>query len=417
MTLYVCGINHKTAPVAIREKIVFDQGALRDDLRTLIALPGVHEGLLLSTCNRTEIYCVADDIHLLKTWVSERFYVDIKLLSDYWYVHSDAQAIRHAMRVGCGLDSMVIGETEILGQMKHAFMNACYAETAGPFLERLFPRVFSVAKKVRTSSEVGACPVSLAAMAVKLVKQKFTTLTQEELSNKTVLLIGSGETIALTARHLFANTIKNIIIASRNIEKAAFLAEQFSGVAVELQHLYEHLPKADVVISATSSSLPIVSKTALEKVLPNKPLLLVDIAVPRDIEPEVAELPGVQLYSIDDLKDLLDENKRTRAHAANKAEEMVKQYVDDFVKWIASLDAGSIIKAYREHVETMCDEELAKASLAIDKGLDPKQALHMLARNLTNKYLHKPSVNMRKASFDGRTDLLELTYELFDIAS
>lgn len=410
MTLYVCGINHKTAPLTIREKVVFDQQQLPDDLQTLIELPGMHEGLLLSTCNRTEIYCVTDDVAQVKTWIADRFYLNADLLSDYWYVHHDADAIRHAMRVACGLDSMVIGETEILGQMKHAFMKACYADAIGPFLERLFPRVFNVAKKVRTTSEVGACPVSLAAMAVRLVQQK-----QEDIVNKTVLLIGSGETIALTARHLFAKNIKNLIIASRSLEKAAFLAEQFSGKAIELQHLYEHLPNVDVVISATTSSLPIITKGALEKILYGKPLFFVDIAVPRDIEPEVAELPDVQLYTIDDLKELVDENKRSRAHAANKAEEMVQQHVDDFVKWIASLDANSIITAYREHVEAIRDDELAKAMLAIDKGLEAKQVLQMLARNLTSKYLHKPSVNMRKASFDGRMDLLELTYELFDI--
>lgn len=410
MTLYVCGINHKTAPVTIREKVVFDQHQLHEALKALIELPGTPEGLILSTCNRTEIYCVTEDLGQLQTWLSDLFYLNKDILSDYWYVHQDAHAIRHAMRVASGLDSMVIGETEILGQMKQAFMKASYAESIGPFLERLFSRVFSVAKKVRTTSEIGACPVSLAAMAVRLVKQK-----QEDLANKTVLLIGSGDTIALTARHLFASNVKQLIIASRNIEKAAFLAEQFSGVAIELQALYKYLPKADVVISATASSLPIVTKGALDKVYEHRPLLFVDIAVPRDIEPEVMELPGVQLYGIDDLKELVDENKRSRAHAANKAEEMIQEHVDDFIKWVASLDVSSIIKAYREHIEAIAIEELEKATAAINKGLDAKQALHMLARNLTSKYLHKPSVNMRKASFDGRMDLLELTYELFDI--
>lgn len=412
MTLYVCGINHKTAPITIREKIVFDQHQLHEALQALMDLPGTTEGLILSTCNRTEIYCVAEDLEPLKNWLGDHFYLDHDILSEYGYVHRDADAVRHAMRVACGLDSMVLGETEILGQMKQAFVRASYADSIGPFLERLFSRVFNVAKKVRTSSEMGACPVSLAAMAVRLVKER-----QEDIVNKTVLLIGSGDTIALAARHLFANNIKKLIIASRNLEKARFLVEQFSGKAIELQDLYEHLPSADVVISATASSLPIVTRGALEKVHQNKSLLLLDLAVPRDIEAEVAGLVGVQLYSIDDLKDLVDENKRNRAHAANKAEEMIQAHVDDFVKWVASLDATSIIKAYREHVEALADEELSKATLAVDKGLEPKQALQMLARNLTSKYLHKPSVNMRKASFDGRIDLLELTYELFDIES
>lgn len=410
MTLYACGINHKTASVAIREKVVFDPTTLDNDLQELFAQPYLHEVLILSTCNRTEIYCVADETDSLKAWFTDRFGLSADILDEFWYAYHDAEAVRHAMRVACGLDSMVIGETEILGQMKHAYMKASYAGSVGAFLEKLFSRVFHVAKKVRTTNEIGACPVSLASMAVKLIKQQLG-----DASEKTILLLGAGETAALTARHLFADNIKNLIVASRNIEKAAFLTEQFSGQAIALQDLYEHLPKADVVITATASSLPVVTKGALEKVYNGKPLLCVDVAVPRDVEPDVAELPGVTLFSIDDLKDIIDENMRSRAHSANKAEEVVKQHVKEFVKWIASLDASSIIKAYREHVESIRDEELAKALLALEKGAATEDVLPLLARNLTNKFLHKPSVNMRKAGFDGRMDLLELTYELFEL--
>ena len=355
---------------------------------------------------------MADDAETVKLWICDHCQLNPDILNDYWYVHHDAEAVRHAMRVACGLDSMVLGEPEILGQMKHAFMKACYADSVGAFLERLFPRVFNVAKKIRTNSEIGACPVSLASMAVKFIHQHL-----ENLSQKTILLLGAGETIALTVRHLFADGCEKLIIASRNLEKAEFLTEQFAGQAIELKDLYDHIDKVDVVISATASSLPIVTKGALQKVLHDHALLFVDLAVPRDIEVEVAELAQVSLYSIDDMKTMIQNNMRHRAHAANMAEDVVKQHVNDFVKWIASLDASSIIKAYRQHVENIRDEELAKATLALEKGADADQVLQMLARNLTNKYLHKPSVNMRKAGFDGRMDLLELTYELFDIES
>lgn len=412
MTLYVCGLNHKTAPLAIREKIAFNHNQLEKECQLLIAQADVHEVLILSTCNRSEIYTVCDDITLIQQWVCDYFKINADILSDYWYVHHDADAVRHAMRVACGLDSMVIGETEILGQMKHAYMKACCADSVGAFLERLFPRVFSVAKKVRTNSEIGACPVSLASMAVKFIKEQRADLTQ-----KTILLLGAGETTALTMRHLFAEGCKHFVVASRNKEKAEFLTEKMGGIAVELKDLYEHIARADVVISATASSLPIVTRGALEKAAPAKAMLIVDLAVPRDIEVEVSDIANVDLFSIDDLKAMITENMRSRAHAANMAEGVVKQHVEDFTKWISSLDASSIIKAYREHVETMRDQELAKALLALQKGADAEQVLQLLARNLTNKYLHKPSVNMRKAGFDGRMDLLELSYALFDIES
>jgi len=417
MTLITLGLNHKTTPVEMRERLAFTPENLSSAVKSLSELECVSEAAILSTCNRTELYCSSkpcdsskNDRELVE-WFSQYHGFSPGELNDHLYLHHDAESIRHALSVASGLDSMVLGEPQILGQMKQAYAQANELGTMGTMLGKLFQHAFSAAKQVRTDTEIGSSPVSVAFAAVNLSKQIFG-----ELDDLTALMIGAGETIELAAQHLHSKNIKHIIIANRTIERAQGLADKFNGEAIALPQIPEYLYKADIVISSTASPLPILGKGAVEKALKrrkHKPMFMVDIAVPRDVEPEVGELDDVYLYTVDDLQEIIEENLESRQQAAEKAYEIVDVQVQNFLDWQRSLKAVDVIREIREHTEELSKEVLDKAVKQIAQGKDTEEVLNFLARSLTNKFLHQPSIELRQASLDNRHDLIEHTRSMF----
>ena len=338
MTLLALGINHQTAPVSLRERVAFADDRLPSALAALRALPSIREAALLSTCNRTEIYAVADDEgHALGDWLA-RHHDDASELHAYLYWHYDANAVRHLFRVATGLESMVLGEPQILGQVKDAYAFARDAHTLKTPLERLFQNTFAVAKRVRSDTRIGANPVSVAFTAVRLAERVFA-----DLAEACVLLIGAGETIELAARHLTEAKVRRLIVANRTLDNAQTLATRFGGYAIALCDLGKHLAEADVVIASTASREPVLLREQVAAAIAarrRKPMFLVDIAVPRDIEPSVADLEDVYLYTIDDLRQVIDENLRSRREAAREAEAMIELSVEHFMRAAPHQRAG-----------------------------------------------------------------------------
>ena len=415
MPLLAFGINHKTAPVAIRERVAFAPPQVSDALKELSTLPAVQEAAILSTCNRTEIFCYLEEneSRAVVDWFQHYHKLKGEEIEPYIYLYPDQFAVRHLLRVAAGLDSMILGEPQILGQMKEAYLAALQAGTVGTLLGRLFQHTFSVAKQVRTDTAIGSSPVSVAFAAVSLAKQIFS-----DLSKHSALLIGAGETIELTARHLHEHGIGRIVIANRTVEKAHALASEFGGYAIALGDIPNHLAEADLVISSTASQLPILGKGAIERAVKqrkHRPMLMIDIAVPRDIEPEAGDLEDIYLYTVDDLQEIIQEGLRSRQEAAKQAEEIIEHQVAHFMGWLRSLDAVATIRTFRDNAEYLREQELAKAKRLLARGVPADEVLAQLARTLTNKLIHAPSVHMRQAGFEGRSEVLEIARELFDL--
>jgi glutamyl-tRNA reductase len=413
MAFIALGINHKTASVDVRERVAFTPEQLVEALQQLCQRTSSREAAILSTCNRSELYLEQDDLSAdeVLAWLASYHQLSLDELRACAYIHADDEAVRHMMRVASGLDSMVLGEPQILGQMKSAFAVAREAGTLGPLLGRLFQATFSTAKTVRTDTAIGENPVSVAFAAVSLAKQIFADLHRSQ-----ALLIGAGETISLVARHLHDQGIKRIVVANRTLERASNLAEQFGAHAVLLADIPAELVNSDIVISSTASQLPILGKGAVERALKqrkHKPIFMVDIAVPRDIEPEVGELDDVYLYTVDDLHEVIAENLKSRQGAAQAAEELVAVGAQDFMQRLRELAAVDVLKAYRQQAERLRDEELNKALRLLNNGSSAEDVLALLARGLTNKLLHAPSVQLKKFSADGRVDALGVAQELF----
>ena len=415
MTLLAVGLNHKTAPVDIRERIAFGPDILAGALRSLAEDPALSEGAILSTCNRTEIYCVLNGSRResVVDWLARFHGIEAVRLSPYLFTHVDRAAITHLLEVASGLDSMVLGEPQILGQVKTAFQTACDHGTAGKLLGRLFQHTFAVAKQVRTDTAIGTSPVSVAFAAVSLARQIFT-----DLKDQTALLIGAGETIELAARHLRQQGVGRIIVANRTVERAHALAAEFEGYAIALTELGTHLPEADIVISSTASPIPVLGKGTVERALKarrHRPVFMVDIAVPRDIEPEVAELDDVYLYTVDDLKDVVEDGLRSRQAAAAAAREIIEFHATDFLAWLRSLDAVDLIQDFRRGAEDIRDQVLAQARRRLEAGKPADEVLNFLANTLTNKFLHAPSARLRQAGREGEAELLDAANALFDL--
>lgn len=415
MQLVAYGVNHTTAPVDIRENIAFNAETLPGALNALKAAPGVVEAVIVSTCNRTEIYCHLEDEDAIDVgeWLHQYHRAQAKTLDNYLYQHQGNDVIRHLLRVACGLDSMVLGEPQILGQIKTAYSDALHHDSVGKSLGRLFQHAFTVAKQVRTDTAIGNSPVSVAFAAVSLAKQIFSNL-----ADSTALLIGAGETIELAARHLYDNGIGRIIIANRTIERAHHLATQVEGYAINLSEMPAHISEADIVISSTASQLPILGKGAVERALKERkrrPIFMVDIAVPRDIEPEVGNLEDIYLYCVDDLYDIIEENLQSRRDAASQAEEIIDSQVEHFISWLRTQDAVPIIRAIRENAEEESNHLLKKAKKQLEQGSPPEQVLDELARTLTNKLLHEPSRQLRQSGSDVDNNLIEAARNLFNL--
>ncbi|OAI12051.1 glutamyl-tRNA reductase [Methylomonas lenta] len=415
MTLLAVGINYNTAPVAVRERLAFPADVLDITLKNLRNVRDISEAAILSTCNRTEFYChtSSDDQAALINWIADTKIIKPAEFTPYLYSFKDSQSIRHMFRVACGLDSMILGEPQILGQMKTAYHAANQAGTLGRNLSKLFHHTFSAAKKVRTDTAIGSSPVSVAFAAVQLAQQIF-----DKLSDQTALLIGAGETIELTARHLYQHGIGRIIIANRTYDKAHALATQFNGYAIALNEIPNHLAEADIVVSSTASQLPILGKGRVESAIKkrkHKPMFMVDLAVPRDIEAEVAQLPDVYLYTIDDLQNAVNQNMDTRRRAAEQAEEIIDTQVEHFLSWLRSQGAQETIRDFRTQAEITRDEVLQKALVQLNNGTSADEVLQRLAHTLTNKLIHTPCVQLRDAGANDRHDLIAASREIFKL--
>jgi len=413
MPILALGINHDSAPVEVRERVAFAPEVMPSALAEARAALHSPELAILSTCNRTEIYADASPEAVLQ-WVAQYHQVPLEQLSGCHYHYLDESAVRHMMQVACGLDSLVLGEPQILGQMKSAYAVAREAGSVGSTLHNVFQQVFSVAKRVRTETAIGENPVSVAFAAVSLASRIFTDLREQ-----TALLIGAGETIELVARHLLDKGVKKLIVANRTLHRAQQLAETFGAEAILLADIPEYLPRADIVISSTASQLPILGKGAVESALKqrrHRPVFMVDIAVPRDIEPQVAKLDDVYLYTVDDLRGVIDEGRRLREKAAESAHVIVDEAAHGFMREQRSLRAVDSIRSYRQQSQSVSKEELEKALIQLRAGGDPEQLLEQLARGLTNKLIHAPTVALRQATAEGDLERLRIAREIIGLA-
>lgn len=418
MNVIVFGINHNSAPLELRERVAFVPEQMHLALHDVVTRAGVPEVTILSTCNRTEIYGVGEDdaSHMseaVREWLAAYHHLDVAELAGCSYCYQGRDALSHMMQVASGLDSMVLGEPQILGQMKSAFSQAVDAGTAQRMMHRVFSQVFSVAKKVRTDTAIGENPVSVAYAAVNLTQHVFSKLSQ-----CTALLIGAGETIELVALHLREKGIKRIVIANRTLERARLLGEQLQAEAVLLSDIPQYLVDADIVVASTASQLPILGKGAVESALKkrkHRPVVMVDIAVPRDIEPQVADLADVYLYSVDDLREIVEQNKRSRQDEARKADQIILDAVVDWEAQLRSLDAVDTVKEYRAMAEQLRDAELERALRQLSRGDSAEKVLEQLAKGLTNKLLHSPTTQIKEAGAKGRSDLVNWARELFQL--
>ncbi|EPC03769.1 glutamyl-tRNA reductase [Litchfieldella anticariensis FP35 = DSM 16096] len=406
MTLLALGINHKTAAIEVREQVAFTPTQLETALAELRALPEVREAAVLSTCNRTELYCVtsAEGEQAIFEWLSRFHNLSVEQLTRSAYHYQDGEAARHLMRVAVGLDSMVLGEPQILGQLKEAYQSARQYQGLGGELERLFQHTFAVAKQVRTETGIGENPVSVAYAAVSLASRIF-----DDFSHQRALLIGAGETIELVARHLREAGIRELIVANRTRERAELLAGEFAGQAITLNEIPHALERADIVISSTAAPLPILGKGMVERAIKkrrHRPIFMVDIAVPRDIEPQVGELSDVFLYTVDDLHEVIEENRRHRQVAADQAEVLIEHGVGHWQHERRVRGAGDLIRRYREQGEALRAAVEAQALAQLAKGDDPEKVVARLARQLSNKLMHGPTTRLREASGAERHDII-----------
>ena len=414
MGILAFGINHTTASVDLRGRVAFAPEMVVESLQqALEQLPG-GEIALLSTCNRTEIYFhgEASDEQLL-SWLSDCKGVALEQLRDCYYCYRDQQAVRHIMCVASGLDSLVLGEPQIFGQIKSAYAVGREAGTVATNLNQVFQSVFAAAKRVRSETAIGQNPVSVAYASVSLAEQIFA-----DLKDVHALLIGAGETIELVARHLRDKQVGSITVANRTLSRAQELAADFSANAILLSDIHDHLPQADIVISSTASQLPVLGKGAVESALKkrrHKPMFMVDIAVPRDIEPEVETLDDVYLYTVDDLQEVIQGNLRARQTAADVAQVIIDQEADGWSRQQRSLAVVDTIRAFRNSVDKIRVEEVAKALQSLERGQASESVIETLARNLTNKLMHKPTTILKQASEEGRDDTINATQDLFGL--
>jgi glutamyl-tRNA reductase len=406
MGLVALGFNHITAPVELRERVAFPPQQLPDALRDMRAELELPELAILSTCNRTELYCwtPSGDHAPLLGWVGDYHQLDLRRLQHASYLYRDTEAVKHSMRVAAGLDSMVLGEPQILGQIKDAWDLARDAGTFGPELERLSQHTLVTAKRVRTDTDIGRHPVSVAYAAVSLGQQIFA-----DLSSSHALLVGAGETVELVAQHLRQAGVSRMTIANRTLSRAREVAAPLGADAVLLSDLPTVLPRADVVITSTAADLPVLGKGMVEQALKarrRRPMFMVDIAVPRDIEPQVAELDDVFLYTIDDLAEIVADNRRSRQEAATEAEALIDQGLAAYLRDVRAREASDTVRSYRGQAEAIAQAELEKHLRRLARGDDAAEVMGRLARSLTNKLIHTPSRELREAAASGRHDVV-----------
>lgn len=437
MALVIAGINHNTATIELREKVAFPPEIVGRAIDQLREMDRVEEIVIVSTCNRTELYLsleLADesagpdlrsgeelareaDLKTIQSqitaWLAHFHQLEAEQVQACSYFHWQEQAVRHLMKVCSGLDSMVLGEPQILGQIKSAYAVSRELEVIGVNLGKVFQDAFSVAKEVRTDTAIGENPVSVAYAAVTLAERIFSNLP-----SLGALLIGAGKTIELVARHLREKGVSRIVVANRTLERAVELGTRFAGHGVLLSEIPEQLVNADIVVSSTNSQLPLLGKGAVEKSFRqrrHRPMLLLDLAVPRDIEPEVGDIPDAYLYTIDDIRGVIDDSVKSRAEAAGEAQQIIERGVAEYLRHVRSLGAVSTLKEFRSRADEIRGLELEKALRALEKGDQPAAVLEALARGITNKLIHSPTVKLKLASSEGRDELIELARELYDL--
>jgi len=413
MPLYALGLNHATAPVKVREQIAFQPDTLGVALRDLIAQPSVKEAAILSTCNRTEVYFSAAEAAPVERWLESFHRVPSESLHPYVYTLAQDRAVSHAFRVASGLDSMVLGEPQILGQMKHAVRSAEAAGALGLILNRLFQRTFAVAKDVRTNTDIGSASISMAAAAVKLAERIYPSLAEQQL-----LLIGAGEMIDLAAAHFAAKHPKSITVANRTLERGEQLAARFGANAITLNELPDRLAQFDMIVTSTASSLPILGKGLLERAIKSRrhaPMFIVDLAVPRDVEPEAAELDDLFLYSVDDLANIVKDNLQIRVDALAQAEAMIAEQAQGFLRWLDGRNVIPTLTALQGHHDGLRAAELERARKLLAGGAAPEQVIEQLARGLTNKFLHAPAQALTRAGEAERAQLLAMLHHIYQL--
>ena len=415
MAIFALGINHKTAPVALREQVAFAPEQVSQALRELTMLTSITDAVILSTCNRTELYFngSASQAEQVISWLAQFHALNTNELQPHLYLHQDHAAAEHLMQVASGLDSLVLGEPQILGQVKQAYNQARNAGTINPQFERLFQKTFAVAKQVRTDTDIGANAVSVAFAAVSLAKQIFGNLAKVR-----VLLIGAGETIELVAKHLKEHGAGQLTVANRTYDRAVLLAEQFAASAITLSQVPQQLAEADIVISSTASTLPIVGKGMVEQALKqrkHKPMFLVDLAVPRDIEQQVAELEDAYLYTVDDLQSIVAQNLTNRQQAAEQAKQMISVGVAEFTQWQTLQGNADWVRDYRQRCDTLRNELLAKALNQLASGQDAEKVLAELSVKLTNRLMHSPTKAIRQLVQDDELNKQNMINTLLDL--
>jgi glutamyl-tRNA reductase len=413
MPLYALGLNHSTAPLKVREQVAFQNETLATALRDLLGQPKVKEAAILSTCNRTEVYFNGGDTEPVIDWLEHFHHVPKASLAPYVYTLAQDKAVPHAFRVASGLDSMVLGEPQILGQMKQAVKTAEAAGSLGLVLNRLFQRTFAVAKDVRTQTDIGSASISMAAAAVKLAERIFPSIAAER-----VLLIGAGEMIDLCATHLAARQPRSITVANRTLERGAQLASRVRADAITLNELPERLAQFDIIVTSTASSLPILGKGMLERAIKARrhaPMFIVDLAVPRDVEPEAAELDDVFLYSVDDLSNIVKDSLQIRVDAVREAEAMIAAQAESFLRWLEGRTIVPTITALHGHHDALRAAELERARRLLANGTAPEQVLEQLARGLTHKFLHGPTQALNQAGEAERAQLLALLQRIYHL--
>lgn len=414
MQLFALGVNHTTATVDLREKLNFSNEELPIALRDLVRHTPSEEAVIVSTCNRTELYCSpCRDAGPMIDWLGRFHQIPNDSLLDSLYVHSQEFAVNHLLRVASGLDSMVLGEPQILGQLKTAYRAANQAGTVGTMLGRLFQHSFAAAKQVRTDTAIGSSAVSVAFAAVRLAQQIFG-----KFHARTALLIGAGETIELAARHLHENQLGRMVVANRTLERARGLATEFGGYAITLPEIDAHLAEADIVIASTGSPDPVLRAASVKAAIAqrkHRPMFIVDIAVPRDVEPEAGKLEDVYLYTVDDLNEVIQDNLRGRREAARQAEEIIETQTSHFVHWMRSRDSVDTIRQLRQMTENTKQITLSKAKKMIEAGKSPQEALDYLAHALTNNLLHAPCVELKHAAANGEEEFLASARRLYQL--
>jgi len=403
MQLFTFGVNHQTAPLSVREQVVFHAENLVQALRDLVGRRPIQEAAIISTCNRTEVYCNTEEPRAAIDWLADYHRMKPQQLDQYLYRYTSNDAVKHAFRVASGLDSMVLGEPQILGQFKQAVRTAESAGTLGLVLNKLFQRTFSVAKSVRSETDIGASTISMASAAVSLAERIYPSI-----SGQNILFVGAGEMIELCAAHFAARHPRNVTFANRTEARAQQLAERFVGRVASLNDLPTQLPLYDIVVSCTASPLPIIGKGVVESALKarkHRPMLMFDLAVPRDIEPEVGTLDDVFMYAVDDLGKIASEGLDVRRKAVAQAEVIIENQVTDFMHWLANRELVPTIRALRDSADRARRHEMERAQRRLAKGEDPQLVLEQLSHALTNKLLHGPTHALHNASPEEREAL------------